>query len=55
MVSDIPEGITESNLHIHFQRKKNGGGEIQVVKFLPGRREALVVFEDPDGKCLRFF
>ena len=40
--------MTESNVHIHFQRKKNGGGEIERVTLLKGGK-AIVVFEDPKG------
>ena len=49
MVSDLPEGVTESSVHIHFLKKKNGGGDIEKVIVLPEKNNALVVFEDPEG------
>ncbi|XP_028398983.1 uncharacterized protein LOC114522489 isoform X2 [Dendronephthya gigantea] len=47
-VFGLPEDATEKGLHIHFQRKKNGGGEIEEVTLLPGGK-AMVVFEDPEA------
>ena len=49
-VSGLPEGSTENSVHIHFQKKKNGGGDIQKVKML-GEGKARVTFEDPKGRC----
>ena len=46
LVSGFPEDATENALYIHFQKKKNGGGEVKEVTFLPGKKEATVVFED---------
>ena len=48
LVSEIPEEATKSKLHIHFQKKKNGGGDIEEISLLP-EGKALVVFEDPEG------
>ena len=47
-VSGLPEGSTKSSVHIHFQKKKNGGGEIEKVELLE-QGKAIVVFEDPQG------
>ena len=47
-MSGIPEGTPESRITIHFQKKKNGGGEVKRVTLLPGGT-AWVVFEDPEG------
>jgi hypothetical protein len=33
VVSGLPEGATENGVHIHFQKKKNGGGEVKKVIF----------------------
>ncbi len=49
LVSGLPEGATENGVHIHFQKKKNSGGEILSVKLFPEKKEAIVVFEDPEG------
>jgi hypothetical protein len=48
LVSGLPEGTTENNVHIHFQKKKNGGGEIEKVELL-GEGKAIVVFEESRG------
>ena len=55
LVSGLPEGVTENGVHIHFQKKKNGGGEVKEVKLLPGKKEATVVFEDIEGLSFRFY
>ena len=34
----IPVGVTEGDLTVHFQRRQNGGGEVD-----------LITFEDPEG------
>ena len=47
VVSDLPEGATENNVFIHFQKRKNGGGEVEKVTVLPGN-EAIVLFQDPE-------
>ena len=47
-VSGLPEGSTENSVYIHFQKKKNGGGEIEKVEML-GQGKAIVVFEEPRG------
>ena len=48
-VSGLPEGSTENSVHIHFQKKKNGGGDIQKLEML-GEGKARVTFEDPQGR-----
>ena len=47
-VSGLPEGSTENSVHIHFQKRKNGGGDIQKLEML-GEGKARVTFEDPQG------
>ena len=54
LVSGLPEGATENALHIHFQKKKNGGGEVKEVKLLPGKK-AIVVFEDIEGSVFSIY
>ena len=48
-VSGLPEGSTENSVHIHFQKRKNGGGDIQKLEIL-GEGKARVIFEDPQGE-----
>lgn len=49
LVSNLPEEITANGVYIHFQKKKNKGGEIREVKLQPNTKEAMVVFEDIEG------
>ena len=42
----IPAGVSESDLTIHFQRLKNGGGEVESVTM---EQSAVITFEDPEG------
>ena len=51
LVSDLPEGVSESTIHIHFQKKKTGG-EVERVIVLEEGDKAMVVFEDPEGRQL---
>ena len=55
LVSGLPEGVTENGVHIHFQKKKNGGGEIKEVTLLSEKRKAIVVFEDMKGSFFPVF
>jgi hypothetical protein len=48
LVSGLPEGSTENSVYIHFQKKKNGGGEIEKVELL-GQGKAVVVFQETRG------
>ena len=49
LVSNLPKGATENGIYIHFQKKKNGGGEVVKVIFSPEKDEAMVIFEDIEG------
>ena len=48
LVSGFHKDATENNIYIHFQKKKNGGGEVEKVE-LKGEGKAIVTFEDPEG------
>ena len=48
LVCGLPDGVTWKEITIHFQKKKNGGGEIEKVIVLSGNT-ALVLFEDAGG------
>ena len=48
LVFGLPVGTTENSVYIHFQKKKNGGGEIERITLL-NEGKALVLFEDPKG------
>ena len=47
IVSKIPQGVTENELTIHFQRRRNGGGEVESVSMM--KQSAVITFEDPKG------
>lgn len=47
-VSGFHKEATENTIYIHFQKKKNGGGEVEKVE-LKGEGKALVTFQDPEG------
>ena len=42
----IPVGVNENDLTIHFQRRRNGGGEVESVTM---EQSAVITFEDPEG------
>ena len=50
MVSGLPEGSTENSVHIHFQKRKNGGGDIRKLEML-GQGKAMITFDNPEGRC----
>lgn len=52
VAKEIPPGVTENDLMIHFQRQKNGGGEVESVTM--GKQSALITFEDPEGTFYSF-
>lgn len=49
LVSDLPGGATEDSITMHFQKKMNGGGEVEKVQILRDGKEAMVTFKDPKG------
>lgn len=55
VVSKIPFETLDTDVYgdiiIHFQRRKNGGGEIENV-FVPKKGTAVVTFEDRKGLCI---
>ena len=55
IVSGLPKGSTENSVHIHFQKRKHGGGDIEKVEML-GEGKARVTFEDPEGRfyCISY-
>ena len=49
LVKNISPATREKDIFIHFQRKRNGGGEVDYVRLL-GERTAVVTFEKSEGK-----
>ena len=50
VVSNLPTGLTEDDLTIHFQSGKNGGGDVEKVVLFPDGSQAFVSFELESGK-----
>ena len=48
LVSGLPDSATSKRVTMHFQKRKNGGGDIKEVKML-GQGNAKVTFEDRTG------
>ena len=49
LVSCLPEDVTENAVKIHFQKKRNGGGDIKEVNLLKNGF-AEIVFEKAEGE-----
>ena len=49
LVSGLSEGITENAVKIHFQKKRNGGGDVEKVNLLKDGF-AEIVFEKAEGE-----
>jgi len=54
VVSNIPANTSDKDVHIHFQRKRNGGGEVDFAGYLyPNDYSIMVIiFEKPESKLL---
>ena len=50
VVSNLPTGLTEDDITIHFQSGKNGGGDVEKVVLFPDGSQAFVFFELESGK-----
>ena len=48
VVQNIPPNATADSIVIHFQRQKNGGGEIDHVH-IPEKGTAVITFESSEG------
>ena len=48
-VAGFPTGTKSEDLIIHFQRKKNGGGDIESIT-INKRGTAVITFDNPDGE-----
>ena len=47
VVSNFPAGVGEDELTIHFQKEKNGGGDVD--KVVMDGSVAFVIFDFPEG------
>ena len=50
VISNIPANAERAKLHIHFQKKGNGGGEIESLELLDDGR-AILTYEEAKGLC----
>ena len=49
VVSGISENTTHDAIELHFESRRNSGGPVKSVDFVPKSGRAVVVFEDPKG------
>ena len=47
VISNYPTGTSKEELTIHFQKEKNGGGDVEVV--VVDGNIAFVIFDLPEG------
>ena len=51
VVSNIPQQTTAEDIVIHFQRRKNGGGDIDHVH-IPRKGSAVITYDSIEGESL---
>lgn len=49
VVSGISENTTHDAIELHFESRRNSGGPVKSVHFVPKSGRAVVVFQDPRG------
>lgn len=49
LVSGLPEDATHDAILLYFESKRNSGGPVEGVEFVPKSGRAVVVFQDPGG------
>ena len=47
-VTGFPSNTSPVELVIHFQKRKHGGGDIECIQ-ITGKRDAIIIFDDPSG------
>ncbi|XP_072558552.1 protein mono-ADP-ribosyltransferase PARP14-like [Paramormyrops kingsleyae] len=47
-VENLPPHVMEDILQLYFERKKEGGGDIEAIKMIPEEQAAIVTFLDPE-------
>ena len=48
VVSGLPMEVRETDLYIHFQNRRHGGGDVEHVQLI-GDATAVVTFNDEEG------
>ena len=54
VVSGFPMEVRETDLYIHFQNRRHGGGDIEHVRVI-GDGTAVVTFNDEEGWLMFYF
>ena len=49
LVSGISDNTTHDAIELHFESRRNSGGPVESIHFVPKSGRAVVVFEDPKG------
>ena len=49
LVSCISDNTTHDAIELHFESRRNSGGPVERVQFVPKSGRAVVVFQDPKG------
>ena len=49
VVSGISDDTTHDAIELHFESRRNSGGPVKTVHYVPKSGRAVVVFEDPRG------
>lgn len=49
IVSGISDNTTHDAIELHFESRRNSGGPVETVHFVPKSGRAVVVFQDPRG------
>lgn len=50
LVSDLPRDVSENEIIIHFQCRRNGGGDVERIICEEKKCSAVVVFAETEGK-----
>ena len=49
LVSGLSDNTTDDAILLHFESRRNNGGPVEKVEFVPNSDRAVVVFQDPAG------
>ena len=49
LVNGLADNTTHDAIRLHFENRRNSGGPVERVQFVPKSGTAVVVFQDPAG------
>ena len=49
IVTGLSDNTTHDAIELHFESRRNSGGPVERVDFVPGSGRAVVAFKDPRG------